>query len=318
MGIQQSVEVAAGQREWPGRIVTELPVPPDVSSVGRPWAGITVQLHEWRTAGSIVSPVVDHDILAMRYQGGALLDQRRAGRKHRAFVVPGNIGVHPRGFESRWAWDRPGTIVLARVPQHLLLEATDVTVRRDPTQVELNNCFGARDPFVEPIMNLFAHEIQQPLHPVQTLIAESLSCALAGHLVQRFNVVKAAHHSDPAGLAPKALARVLDFMNSYQAGTVTLTRLAQIAGVSRFHFARMFRRSTGETPMAYLERQRMSRAQELIRLGKLSIAEIASELGYADQAHLTRRFRRAVGCTPAVFARHHAARNFGKHSVRSP
>lgn len=305
-------------RQLPGLIATELSVTPDATSVDRPWAGVTVQLHEWRTGGSIVSPVVDHDILAMRYSGSACLNQRRAGRTHRAFVVPGNIGVHPRGFESRWGWDRPGAIVLTRIPQHLLIEATDATLRRDAVQIELKNCFGARDPFVEAIMHLFAHEIQQPIHPVQPLIAESLSCALAGHLVQRFNVVKAPHHSDPAGLAPNAMARVLDFMNSYHDGSVTLGQLAQIAGVSRFHFARMFRRSTGETPMVYFERNRISRAQALIRSRRLSIAEIAAELGYADQAHFTRRFRRAVGCTPAVFARHHAARDSAKLHGHSP
>lgn len=289
------------------RIATELSFPPAASSSSRPWSGMTIQLHDWPAAGSVVSPVLDHDILAMRFTKHVYLEQRRLGKVHRALAVPGNVTIHPRGFESRWSWDRPGAIALARIPQDMLCEAADATLRRAAAQIELNNCFSARDAFVESIMNLLAHEIQQPGHPVQELIAESLSCALAGHLVQRFNVQRVPNLSDPAGLAPQALRRALDYMHEHPSESITLQRLAERAGVSRFHFARMFRRSTGESPMAYLERIRLLRAQELIRSGQYTLAEIADAVGYADQAHFTRRFRRALGCTPAVYARHHVA-----------
>lgn len=287
-------------------IMTELSPPPRASSSNRPWTGMTVQVHDWPAAGSVVSPVVDHDILAMRYTQTVRLEQRRAGKVHRGFAVPGNVTIHPRGFESKWSWDGHGAIVLVRIPQDMLYEAADAALRRASAQVELKNCFGARDAFIEPVANLLAREVQQPAHPVQQLIAESLSCALAGHLVQRFNVLRTPHQSDPAGLAPHVLSRVLDYMHAYTSGSLTLARLAEVAGVSRFHFARMFRRSTGESPMAYFERTRVLRAQELIRSRSHTLAEVAAALGYADQAHFTRRFRRAVGCTPAVFARHHA------------
>jgi AraC family transcriptional regulator len=287
-------------------IVTELTPPPEASSANRPWAGMTVQIHNWPSAGSVVSPILDHDLLAMRYTGTVRLVQSRAGKRHHAFVVPGNVTIHSRGYESHWNWDRPGAIVIARIPQYLLCEAADATLTHAPTEVELKNCFGARDPFVEPIVNLMAYEVQQAAHPVQYLIAESLSCALAGHLVQRFNVRQRPQLSDPAGLDPRALSRVLDYIHANPSGPITLSRLAKLAGVSRFHFARMFRRSTGESPMAYFERTRIARAQELIRSRQHTLAAVAAALGYADQAHFTRRFRRAVGCTPAVYARHHA------------
>lgn len=95
-------------------------------------------------------------------------------------------------------------------------------------------------------------------------------------------------------------------MHEPSAPDINLTKLADIAGVSRFHFVRMFRRSIGATPMAYLERIRLERAQQMILTGKHTLAQIAAAVGYADQAHFTRRFRRHFGCTPAVYARHHA------------
>lgn len=288
------------------RIVAELSPPPAARSVDRPWAGMTVHLHDWQTAGAVVSPEVDHDIIAMRVSGVARLEQRRVGKEHVGLTVPGNVTVHPRGHESRWSWDRPGAIMLARVPPDVLSQAADASLR-STGKVVLQNCFGARDEFIEPIMGLFARELLQPHHPVQELITGHLSHALAGHLVQRFNERRFVKASDPAGLAPHALRRVLDFMHEPTATDINLTRLADLAGVSRFHFVRMFRRSTGATPMAYLERLRLERAQQMIVAGEHTLVEIAAAVGYSDQAHFTRRFRRNFGCTPAVYARHHAA-----------
>lgn len=285
------------------RIETELSSAPKASSADRPWSGLTVQLHDWSGSGSAVSPAVDHDILAMRVTGCARLEQRRLGTVHSETVVPGNLGLHPRGVESRWSWDRPGAIVLARVPQDILREAAEASLRRSPDWVELQNCFGARDPFVEPVMKLFAHEIQQPAHPAQELIADSLSCALAFHLVNRFNTRTPIAAPAPAGLKPRALTRVLDYLHNHPSDSITLDQLAAIAAVSRFHFARMFKRSMGASPMAYLERIRLSRATELIQARTLTLSEIAAGIGFADQAHFTRRFRRMMGCSPAAYAR---------------
>jgi AraC family transcriptional regulator len=287
-------------------VIAELSPPPVARSIDRPWSGMTVHLHDWESAGSVVSPEVDHDIVAMRVSGTAKLKQRRVGEEHVSLTVPGNVTVHPRGYESRWAWDRPGAIMLARVTPDVLAQAADATLRRASTVV-LQNCFGARDEVIEPIMGLFARELRQPRHPVQELIAGHLSCALAGHLVQRFNVQRCVRSAEPAGLDPHALRRVLEFMHEPTGTAVNLAKLADIAGVSRFHFVRMFRRSIGETPMAYLERIRLQRAQQMILAGKQTLAHIAAAVGYADQAHFTRRFRRRFGCTPAVYARQHAA-----------
>jgi hypothetical protein len=62
--------------------------------------------------------------------------------------------------------DRPGAIVLARVPREVLAQAADVNAKR-LHDIELRNSFGVRDAFIEPIMNLFAGELRRPSHPVQ-------------------------------------------------------------------------------------------------------------------------------------------------------
>ena len=284
-------------------IDTELPIRPDVTSTSRPWAGITVQIHHWRGPGSAVSPELDHDILAMRYLGHSSLEQRRMGQVHRSLVVPGNLGLHPRGVMSRWKWDRPGSIVISRIPPSMLAEAANATIRRDRPDYTLRNCFGARDVFAETILNLLAREITVPEHPTQTLLAEHLSCALASHLVHRFNADPVNPCGKQNGLRPSALSRVLDYMHNSADANVNLQDLATIAQVSRFHFARMFKGSTGQSPMAYLERIRLFQARELLYASGHTVTTVAFMVGFSDQSHFCRRFKHHFGVSPGSILR---------------
>lgn len=67
------------------------------------------------------------------------------------------------------------------------------------------------------------------------------------------------------------------------------------------YFSRLFKETTGITPHQYVIRCRVEEAQDLLRQGKLSIAEIATQVGFVDQSHLNRHFKRLVGVTPKTF-----------------
>ena len=80
--------------------------------------------------------------------------------------------------------------------------------------------------------------------------------------------------------------------------------LANIAGGEfDFHFSLLFKMSTGKSPMAYVTRSRIRKAQQLILSGQATLAQIALMVGFADQSHFTRQFQLYAGCTPAVYAR---------------
>jgi AraC family transcriptional regulator len=160
---------------------------------------------------------------------------------------------------------------------------------------------------VERIAAQFLDELRSPPHPAQKYISQSLSHALAVHLVHRFNCQHARRELMPRGLNARSLVRVREFIEVHLHEHIDLQMLAEVANVSRFHFARLFKKSTGVSAMAYLEQRRMLRAQELIRLGRLPLAQIAMLVGYEDQSYFTRRFRLVVGVTPAAYARSTAA-----------
>lgn len=83
---------------------------------------------------------------------------------------------------------------------------------------------------------------------------------------------------------------------------LTLDELADMAGLSKFHFIRLFKKQNGLTPHAYLMRQRVLLARKAMEEGH-SPAEAAFQAGFADQSHLTRKFKAVFGVTPGSFVR---------------
>jgi transcriptional regulator GlxA family with amidase domain len=105
------------------------------------------------------------------------------------------------------------------------------------------------------------------------------------------------------GLPPGALKRVQLYVEDHLAERVSIERLATIAELSVFHFARAFKQSQGMTPHSYLLHRRIVRAQELLGETESPLSEIALVSGFADQSHLARHFSKRVGASPAIFRR---------------
>jgi AraC-like DNA-binding protein len=102
------------------------------------------------------------------------------------------------------------------------------------------------------------------------------------------------------GLSPKTLRRVQDHIAINLGQKITNQALAQVAKLSPSHFARAFKDSQGVAPHRYILECRVKRTQELLATD-LPLSEIAVEVGFSDQSHLTRWFREFVGVTPGSY-----------------
>jgi transcriptional regulator GlxA family with amidase domain len=103
------------------------------------------------------------------------------------------------------------------------------------------------------------------------------------------------------GLPPRALRRVREYIEANLEENISIQVLAGIAGLSMYHFARVFKQSEGVTPHDYLVKCRVRRAKELLSDTDLPMSEIALASGFSDQSHCARRFREHVGVTPSAY-----------------
>ena len=94
------------------------------------------------------------------------------------------------------------------------------------------------------------------------------------------------------------LKRVVEYVDANLSNKVSLLDLAEVAGLSRMHFASQFRTATGLRPHEFLLRRRIRRSKELLRNSPMTIGRIALTVGFQTQAHFTTVFKRFVGCTP--------------------
>ena len=97
------------------------------------------------------------------------------------------------------------------------------------------------------------------------------------------------------------LRRARDLMDREYARPLDLDAMARAAGFSRYHFARRFRDTYGETPAAYLTRRRIERAKDLLRSANLTVTEICLLVGFSSLGSFSSRFTELVGCSPTAY-----------------
>jgi AraC-like DNA-binding protein len=108
------------------------------------------------------------------------------------------------------------------------------------------------------------------------------------------------------------LRRARDYIDRHYADELDLTRLAAVAGVSKYHFVRTFESAYGETPIRYLTRRRIERAQDLLRVANLTVTEVCMLVGFTSLGSFSTRFTLLVGEAPTAYRNRWAAQG-GPH-----
>ena len=136
--------------------------------------------------------------------------------------------------------------------------------------------------------------------PLHTLKEESAEEVIDAYLGSSLAPVEAV-----GGLPPWRLQRVFTYIRENLAREVSVAQLAQTVGMSQYYFSKLFKTSTGTTPHQYVMRQRVERAQQLLRDGGTALANVATQVGFETQSHFTSVFRHLVGVTPKRYREMH-------------
>jgi len=154
--------------------------------------------------------------------------------------------------------------------------------------------------FVDPATLPDFHELVATLRSDAPLLQQETSIADFVELLAECELLRAPELS--AGAAPRAAERARELLEAHAAAPPSLGELAARVGANRFVLLRQFRKRFGLPPHAFVLRLRADRARALLSRGA-DLVEVAYELGFSDQSHLNRLFKRIYGVTPAAYRR---------------
>jgi AraC family transcriptional regulator len=224
------------------------------------------------------------------------------GRWHHYEVGPGELCVlGAGGAPTELCWESRG--------RGRTLEVLELYV--DPAGLREKSVHGGavsiepewrvlRDPLLTELLGGIARELDRPESDLE-LFGDLATELFALQLERAHGVSRAPARARRGGLPPFVLQSVREYVAAHLASAIRLSRLASLAGLSPFHFARAFKASIGLSPHAYVLHCRITEAKRLLSRTTLSIADIARRTGFSSSGQLSSRFRASTGTTPSAF-----------------
>ncbi|MFK4511437.1 AraC family transcriptional regulator [Bradyrhizobium daqingense] len=248
----------------------------------------------------VVEPMSHHVIMA--YNGVMQRMERRSGRSVAIGTFrPGVLIIIPEGSSSRWDIPKPVDVVQLYLPDATLKRVAD---EAGTAPADLLERTAHPDPITSRLL-LSAADAIEGHGALDDLFRHQLTDLLATRILAAHTGTPAAFMPTTGGLAPKILLRAIERLRSDSDADVSLDALASDAGLSRFHFCRAFKESTGLSPHSWLRQHRLEQAMKMLRDSDDTVVSIAATLGYSSQTAFAAAFRKLTGETPSDWRRRH-------------
>jgi AraC family transcriptional regulator len=223
--------------------------------------------------------------------------ERKHGIENRS---AGSLILLPPGTRDRVRWMGPSDSVIFSVKANVVHQfATEMAPSTRPTFLTR---WHFRDETLRSVLMEFGREASEGW-PLGTLYADLLGMSLASLILRRHTTTPVTLLPIRGGVSSSVLKSCLEFMTENLHRDISLGQVASVAGLSVFHFARIFRDMTGQTPHQYRIDQRIRRAKYLLRFTSRPISDIAIEIGYKSAANFTYSFRCREGVAPRAWRR---------------
>jgi AraC family transcriptional regulator len=249
----------------------------------------------------VVEPMTHHVIMA--YNGSVQRMERRSGRSVATGTFrPGVLIIIPEGSSSRWDIPKPVNVVQLYLPHTTLKRVADEAETAKP--IDLLERTAHPDPITSRLLLSTADALGDNGNgALDTLFRHQLTDLLATRILAAHTGSPTSFQPTTGGLPPKVLRRAIERLRSDSETDVSLAVLASEAGLSRFHFSRAFKHSTGQSPHAWLRQHRLGQAMTMLRQPDETIVSVAAALGYSTQTAFAAAFRKLTGETPSDWRR---------------
>jgi AraC family transcriptional regulator len=247
----------------------------------------------------VVEPMTDHVI--MTYPTGVQRLERRAGKSVAIGTArSGVVTIIPAGSSARWDIPGPVDVIQLYLPPTTLERVAGEADA--PIPGDLLERTGHSDSVTSGLL-MSAADVLEGNTVLDALFRQRLMDLLATRILAAHTGVPTSFEPTLGGLAPHALRRAIERLRSDSDADVSLAALASDVGLSRFHFCRAFKESTGLSPHAWLRQHRLEQAMNMLRDTDTSIVSVAAQLGYASQTAFTAAFKKLTGETPSDWRR---------------
>jgi AraC family transcriptional regulator len=265
--------------------------------------GLTVEIIKWSTPPHWISSYEASSHLfcrrlspMQRFYGWV----RVGGSEHGMDL--GQTRFMPADIPVRWELDAHDSVrtLLCWMSPERFQALTSLADQWD--RLLLSRCYDLRLPMVDEAMLRLASEIYAPGFAT-SLVSESLANLVVGYVVRALQACPVKPAKQTGGLAHWQLKRITEYVEDSNDPRPTLGKLASLCGISRGHLTRAFKQTTGTTVHSYVEQVRLRRALVLLKENRLSIKQIASQLGFTSQCSFAQAFSRLTGVSPSQYRR---------------
>jgi AraC family transcriptional regulator len=215
------------------------------------------------------------------------------------------MNLLPPGIESQWRWRNTIDSTHYQLSPAQISRVAEEAFDLDPARVHFPvRYYDQSSPELISTLKSLRHELLTG-GPGGRLCVDSLANVLVIQLIRQMSNRQGSNgviRRSGGRLARHAFRAVEEYIHAHLDQNIALADLADVAHLSEFHFARLFKQTTDLSPHQFVIHQRVERAKRLIAAGRLSLSQIAIDVGFSDQSQLNRHFKRLVGVTPKRFA----------------
>ena len=244
--------------------------------------------------------MLEHSLLVPTGAGHVTGVYRRQGQRVDLDLWPGSMIVTPAGEISSWEWYGPVKFLLIRVHPDRIRHFVRGDLRVMATESQLDGQVVIEDEELSDWAGRMKDALEVP-GPGQPVLFEALARVFLVTLVRRYVAADTAPYGEDGGLSATRYAQLLDYIDDHIGGPLRTPDLAHHLGMSDSALTRALKHSAGMTPQAVVMLRRIDAAKSLLQKPELSLGTIAMTSGFADQAHLSRSFKAAMGMTPSAF-----------------
>lgn len=268
------------------------------------WNGILVEQYQHfptSTPTEVKNPALSDHWLIFPLGHPATLFHKLDNGWHESVLQKGDITLVPAGQPSAWRYPGANTRH-SELQLHIwlkpkLIEQAAEVSEIDRSRLDLVNCFGQQDLQLHHVAMLLLAELQVD-GIMGRLYVESLTQALVIHLLRHYSTFRQPTTFESRSLTYTPFQQAIEYIHAHLDRELSLAEIAGVVNISPTYFANLFKHATGISPHQYVIQQRVEQAKLLLLTTELSIANIALQVGFSNQSHLTQHFKRLTGVTP--------------------